>query len=108
MRFSDPVEFNSGVQFSQIPEQQILNAPTGTGIISVLNTNRVRLRNTGAQLLNTFTNGQQGQEIKVLGDGFTTAVNSTSIRTNTGANKLLAANRVYTFTLFDASWVENA
>lgn len=54
-----------------------------------------------------FLDGQNGQSIHIRGDGNTTIVNGTPIKTNTGANKLLAANKVYTFTFFSGTWIEN-
>lgn len=71
--------------------------------------------NTGAVNVTDFLNGAEGQRIHILGDGFMTATNGTLIFTNTGANKLLAANIVYTFTYFiipgpprSHKWVEDA
>lgn len=75
---------------------------------SVKNVERWKAINTGAINITDFREGQDGQEIKILGDGFTTVNHNTKINTNTGANKLLAANKVYTFTRFDGVWVENA
>jgi len=106
-RFTSPVEFAASVRFEQLPEVYVLTSK-GSTTVSVLDTTRVLFSNTGAVSVTNFTGGQQGQEIKVLGDGFTTIVNSSLIRTNTGSNKLLAVNKVYTFTRFSASWVENA
>lgn len=108
LRFADAVEFGSTVRFTELSEQPILTARAAATTISVLNVTRVSLSSTAPVTLTDFTNGQIGQEIKVRGDGQTTAQNGTRIFTNTGANKLLAANRVYTFTLFGTTWVENA
>lgn len=108
LRITDPVEFVSTVTYAQIPEQPILTGPKTVTTISVLNVTRIRCSNTGAVTVTNFTGGQQGQEIKFLGDGFTTVANNTAIKTNTAANKLLATNKVYTFTLFGTVWVENA
>ena len=44
----------------------------------------------------------------VLGDGFTTLVHGSNIKTNTAANKLLATNQVYIFTRIGSAWIENA
>lgn len=53
-----------------------------------------------------FTEGAEGQSIRIKGDGFTTIKNNTTIKTNTGADKLLAATKVYTLTLIDGVWYE--
>ena len=66
------------------------------------------LSNVGAVTITEFKRGQPGQVIKVLGDGFTSIANNSSIKTNTGALKLLLADSVYTFTCFGTYWVEDA
>lgn len=106
--FADPVHFTNRVTFQQEIQHEILSAPKTATTVSVLNLVRVKFSNTGAASVTNFTGGQQGQEIKILGDGNTTLVHGTSIFCNTGANKLLAVNKVYTFTNFSTSWIENA
>ena len=108
LRFNDPVEFTLGATFAQLPESGVLSVTNAPTTISVLNITRVQLQNTGAVTVTNLLNGQRGQEVKFLGDGFTTFANNTTIKTSTGANKLLATNKVYTFTLFGSTWVENA
>lgn len=55
-----------------------------------------------------FLNGADNQTISVLGDGTTTISHNANIKTNTGANKLLAADKVYRFTFIDDVWYEDA
>lgn len=75
----------------------------------VSNVERFIAGNTGANNLTYFDKGQDGQTIKILGDGFTTVVhNVTKIKTNTAADKPLDAGKVYTFTRFNKIWVEDA
>lgn len=64
--------------------------------------------NTGAVTVTDFLDGQVGQTITILGDGFMTVAHGTTIKTNTAANKLLATNKVYRFTKFANAWVEDA
>ena len=64
--------------------------------------------NTGAVSVTNFTKYTRNQRLHLLGDGNTTVVNGSTIRTNTGANKLLAANKVYVFTNFNNVWYEDA
>lgn len=64
--------------------------------------------NTGAVTITNFLNGYVCQVIRILGDGFTTIANNANIKTNTGANKLLAVNKVYVFTFINNLWVEDA
>ena len=53
-----------------------------------------------------FLHGQDGQPIRILGDGFTTLQHGTKIFTNTLANKLLLANMFYQFMNIDGIWYE--
>jgi hypothetical protein len=108
VEFADPVKFLSSVSFSELPETPVLNAQAGATTISVLNTQRVKLQNTGALTITSITNGQEGQEVSFLGDGFTTIENNSGIVTSTGANKLLVANTIYKFTYIGSKWIESA
>jgi hypothetical protein len=91
-----------------LPIRFVGELTVGAANPSVLNVERWKAANTGAINVTDFIDGQEGQEIKILGDGFTTVNHNVNIKTNTGANKLLAANKVYTFTRFGTLWVENA
>ena len=71
--------------------------------------------NTGAVTITDFAGGQPHQTLNIKGDGFTTVQHGTNIFTNTAADKLLAANKIYTFTRFETSpgskiyhWYEGA
>lgn len=76
---------------------------------SVLNKRVFAAGNTGAQNVTYFDDGFDGQPISILGDGFTTVVHDiTKIKTNTVANKLLTAGKVYRFTRFSKIWIEDA
>lgn len=75
---------------------------------SVLNNKHWIANNTGAVTVTQFDDGAEAQEIAILGEGQTTVANNANIKTNTGANKLLAANKVYRFTRFNSIWVEDA
>lgn len=89
----------------------------------VKNIEIIRLQNTVAKNLNAFKNGSEGNTVRLLGDGFTTVVNNAAgltgpdepLITNTGANKLLAAQKVYRFTRYlnvgsttRGTWYEDA
>ena len=75
---------------------------------SIKQIEKLHLKNTGAVLVTKFDDGQPGQELTILGDGFTTIQNNAKLVTNTGANKLLLANKVYRFTNFAGVWHEDA
>lgn len=74
---------------------------------SVMNQTRFKGSNAGAVTVTQFKNGQEGQTIKILGDGNMTIQNGTNIITNTAADKLLELNVIYTFTLVETIWYEN-
>jgi hypothetical protein len=75
---------------------------------SVLNVNTWICNNTGAVTITNFTDGQNGQSIRVYGDGYTTIQNGTNIFTNIGADKLLATQAIYRFTFINSYWYEDA
>ena len=108
LSFADPVDFLATVRLNQLIESPVEAVDTGVTIVNVLNITRIYFSNTTATTVTNFAGSQEGQELKVLGDGYTTLQHGTNIFTNTGANKLLAANKVYTFTKFPSGWVENA
>jgi hypothetical protein len=81
---------------------------TSGSTISVTAATVLVLAYSGATNVTNFTNGVNGNVLKVLGDGNVTLVNGASIVTNTGANKLLALNKIYTFTNIAGVWYENA
>lgn len=62
--------------------------------------------NTGSVTITDFLYGQEGQELVIYGDGFTTITHGTKIKTSTAANKLLATLKTYRFTRFSSVWVE--
>lgn len=75
---------------------------------SIKQIEKLVFKNTGAVLVTHFKDAQPGQEITILGDGFTTIQNNAKLVTNTGADKLLVAGKVYRFTNFNGVWHEDA
>jgi hypothetical protein len=64
---------------------------------------------TAAKSITDFDDGYSGQRIDVMdttANGYITIVNGTPIKTNTGANKVLAQNKIYTFRQFNGVWYE--
>jgi hypothetical protein len=88
-----------------LDKEFVANMRTATP--SVKNLRIFKGSNTGPVTVTQFKDGQEGQIIKILGDGQMTITNGANIKTNTGANKLLAANKVYTFTRISNVWYEN-
>lgn len=106
IEFADPVKFLSTVAFSELPETPVLDSQASATTISVLNTTRIKLQNTGTVTVTSLLQGQQGQNVLILGDGFTSFAVSGNITTTTGATKLLAASTIYSFTYIGTKWVE--
>jgi hypothetical protein len=65
-------------------------------------------RNSGATTLTSIKGISDYVTYRILGDGNTTIPNNTLIKTNTGANKLLAANKIYRFTSYQNVLYEDA
>ncbi len=55
-----------------------------------------------------FTNGSPQNPLRILGNANVTIQNNSTIKTNTGADIVLAANKIYTFTLYGGIWYQNA
>lgn len=60
--------------------------------------------------ITNFTGGYSGKTLRLLpaNNPNVTIKNNATINTNTGADKLLDANKVYTFTNYNGVWYENA
>lgn len=100
--FDKPVQFLAGV-ITQ-PQRFVAGATTPT-----VEAHNVWIANSIAPVtITNFLKGAFGQNIYILGDGFTTIANNANIKTNTGANKLLATNMFYMFTFFNGVWYEIA
>jgi len=93
--------------FQLLPIEYVSDIIPGDTTPTVLNCKLFTLSNTAPLSITYFDDGADGQTIKLLGDGFTTLVNGTTLKTNTGANKLLLANIIYTLTLISGVWYEN-
>jgi hypothetical protein len=89
--FRTPREFDSRLSNSTTPSIEACKVFICSGtVVSVTN----------------FLGGVQCQTIKIIGDGNTTLVHGTYIKTNTGANKVLAVGRIYCLTLYNNVWYE--
>lgn len=62
-------------------------------------------QNTGATSITTFDDGVDGQVLEILStDANTTFVNGATLKTNTGANVVTAASRLYRFKRINGIW----
>lgn len=105
--FEEEVIFDNVASFNVLPKTPVDKFKPTDVTPSVLNCNNWICTNVGAITVTNFKNGADGQRLHILGEGFTTIANNANIKTNTGANKLLLANKVYRFTLFANIWIED-
>lgn len=105
---NNDVQHNGRVIFTVLPDNPTTTLKPGITTPNVSNSQVMKAGGTVVSITN-FLGGADGQTIRIKGDGATTIVHGTYIKTNTGANKLLAANRLYTFTYFDDDlvWIEH-
>ena len=87
--------FNSPVTFN-VSNKVVVDTLVG-GFPSVANKSLL-LSHAAAAIITDFQDGSIGQTLSILGNGNTTITHGTNIFTNTGANKVLAADVVYRFT----------
>lgn len=107
------VNFEDMTSRNVLEKRNVQNMSGGTP--NVLNKSFLIGSNAAPIDVTDFLNGSPGQRLYILGDGQMTIVNGTFIYTNTGANKLLATNKVYRFTFFPIEgpprshkWVEDS
>lgn len=106
LQIARPVVFLSSATFAELPLMPTLVCVEGSTSPDVLNATFLILSSTTSTLLTNFLSAAENQKIVVLGDGNTTVQNGTNIYTNTGANKLMASNRVYVFYFMQGKWYE--
>lgn len=104
LRVADPVQFVGTVQFTELPEQPIQRVAVGLTTPNVLNVTRLAFFNTVKTDISNFLNGQEGQEIILLGDNFTEVLNNTNITNHTGAAVKLDAGVAYKWCYMLSKW----
>lgn len=97
-----PVKFLDRVTLSELVEEPFDLAPTSATTVSVLNLTRIKFSNTGSTTVTDLIDGQEGQLVILLGDGFTTLANNS--RLALGSNTLLQSGRIYPLVYHGASW----
>lgn len=105
VRETDTTRVKGEVHFEDMVQRDVLEKqyvqPMKGATPDVSNKRIFEGANTGAVNVTDFINGSLGQRLFIRGDGQMTIINSAIILTNTGANKLLAVNKVYKFTYFE-------
>lgn len=105
--FADQAIFKSRVTFQILPVEfsSLIGAVDNP---SALNKRTLICINTSPMNITNITGGADNQDLKILGDGFTTLVYGDKIKTNTGVDKLLEADMVYRFSYINNIWYEDA
>ena len=101
----NPIQFEHEVRFFVLPFANIATLLDGDTTPDVSNTERLFSPSTPVTVTD-FTKGAEGQIITILGNGNLTVTHGTRIKTNTGANKVLAADTLYSFVNFSDVWYE--
>lgn len=97
--------FTDTVTFLKIREQFVKTLTTGDATPTVLDL-EVVISPVGATVVTNFDDGTPLQDLYILSNGNLTVNNTATIKTSTGANKVLAANRVYHFKYINSIWYE--
>ena len=105
-QFPEDVYFGGQTFFKQLPYKEPGTFIAGDTTPSVENIEVWKTAGTVVTVTD-FDNGATTQVIFVLGDGDTTISHNANIKTNTGANKLLAADRLYIFVHIEGVWYES-
>lgn len=103
--FNEEVVFNAPTRFYVLPEVMVDTLISTTPDVD----GRTTFKGSGVvATITNFIKGINGQRIHIRGDGTTTVAHNATVKTSTGANKLLASNLMYHFTLIDNIWYEDA
>jgi hypothetical protein len=107
-RILEDTYFEGRVSFNTLPDEYY-SETKGSTEVDVSNIRNLLCKNTGAQNVDDLFGGASFQMLVVRGDGFTTFTVAGNIITNTGAAKLLSADKVYRFTYYadTLKWVED-
>lgn len=104
-RHVGPQEFADTVRFLRIREQFLNQFTAGDTTPSVRDV-EIFTSPSGATTVTNFDNGTPLQDLYILGNGNLTVSNNANIKTSTGANKVLAANKLYHFKFINNVWYE--
>jgi hypothetical protein len=104
IRVADPVRFENVVQFAELPEQPVERVEIGVTVVDVLNKTRLAFFNTVKTDISNFTNGQEGQNIILLGDGHTEVLNNTNITNHSASAVKLDSGVAYSWCYMLSKW----
>jgi len=104
IRIADPVRFENVVQFAELPEQPLEEVETGVTVVDVLNRTRFHFSNLAKTVITNFVNGQEGQEIILLGEGFTEIANNTNIVNHSASDVKLTNGAAHKWCYMLGKW----
>lgn len=104
--FHEAVEFESEVRHKVLPVVFVDKLEPGNVTPSVQNVTVFRAGGTLVTITN-FTQGQEGQQIRILGDGLTTIAHNANIKNAALANLLLVSGTIYSYILIGNVWYQN-
>ena len=90
-----------------MPDRVPIRPSDGSTSVDVARSSLVILQGyTTPTVITQFTGGHSGREITLIGNANVTIQNNATIKTSTGANKVLAANLAYRFVHYNGVWYE--
>lgn len=103
---SEPIQIESPSTFMIDPTSFVGKIQIGDTTPSVLNVKRFITQNTDPTTITNFLNGQEGQEIVLLGDGNTTLEHGTNIFLIDEVDLLLATDKAYSLIRLNSKWYQ--
>jgi hypothetical protein len=104
LRIADSVRFEGTVVFAELPEQPIEEVEVGELTPNVLNITRLHFSNTTKTVLTNFLNGQEGQEIILLGEGYTEVANNANIVNHSASDVKLTNGAAHKWCYMLGKW----
>lgn len=104
--FDELVVFNGPTIFKILSQQDAGTFGSADTTPSVANAN-FWIASGAVVTITDFDDAATTQILFLKGDGTTTISHNANIKTNTGANKLLSADRLYIFAHINGVWYEN-
>ncbi len=103
--YNEPVEFEAEVRFKVLPVVFVDKLKPSSVTPSVQNVTAFKAGGAVVTITN-FAKGQEGQVIRILGDGLTTIANNATIINLGGVSQLLLTGVVYSYILLSNVWYQ--
>lgn len=92
--------------YLSLPRRFVGKLTPGSTTPSIKNVEHWRANNSGAVTVTNLVDGQEGQSLYILGDGFTTLQNGTTMFMQGAADLLLATDTVYHLVMMNGKWYQ--